>query len=134
QRPLFITKNHLSLVHHNPHLLELVDSLRNVRDFISRDVGRVAREASKKHHDRLGEFATASLGYDDWHHVKIEIAREFDPIETTIARPNLILGASRLFHHVLLYSDGFTAELVLRHHATVQRVEGVQQTDGERRT
>ena len=58
---------------------------------------------------------------------------ELDQVEAAVGGRCLVLRADGLAQHLLFDVDRFARELVLADHATLQRVQRVQQTDGERR-
>ena len=57
---------------------------------------------------------------------------EVDAVEAAIGRPQLVLRADIFLQHILLDTDRFARKIALRDHFAVERMQRVQQPDGER--
>ena len=57
---------------------------------------------------------------------------EFDAVETSIGRPQLVLRADVFLEHILLHADGLACQIALRDHLAVEGVKSVEQPNRER--
>src|SRR6185312_12473690 len=94
-------------------------------------VGRGAGDAGVDEQQMRTQFGEPPWRQDQWARLDFAIGLEAQVTEAAVGRHRLILRTDGFLQHVLLNVDRFAGKLLLGGHLAAERVQGVQQADGE---
>src|SRR5579862_949084 len=121
------------VIHQGAHLQKLFLAGAEIVHECRGDIGSRPLYAGVKKHEARGQRAQPFGGEDHRLHRKLPAPRKADLVEPAIRRLHLVLRADRFLQALLLYMDGLRRELVLAGHPRLERAQGVQYADRERR-
>ncbi len=119
-------------VHQRPHVLQLVLALVHVVDLGLGDFGGDAGKPGEAQHQVALQRGQPLDRQHDRGHVEGAVLAEGDAIEAAKRRGHLVLRADVLADDFLLDVDRLARQLFLGYVLAAQRVDGVDESDGER--
>ena len=127
-------QNLAALVHALGHFVQQRGPFLHAAGVAGGDIRRRALDAGVKQHQVGVQLREPVRGDGHRLDAKIPVLQKADAVHAAVGRADLVLRADGLLQHVLLDVNALRSQLLFADGASLQRVERVEQADGERRT